>query len=157
MNSNVDNAYVIAAIALLSTIIGPILTATITAIHESMMYKKRFHIEHKFEAIERYLHAAGRYAFCLDYDDLKDWGDAVSEIFMYTPPEFWEDIQNLNTLINAKSNATTYASKEEYTPQIREAYLDLCERLADLNRSGQKHNKRKCQKPNKRVDNNNAE
>ena len=80
MDSGTILAITISAIALLSTIIGPMITARITCRHEERMYKKRFLTEHEHEAIERYLRIVGRYVFGKAYDDQKDLGEAFSEI-----------------------------------------------------------------------------
>lgn len=142
-------AITISAIALLSTIIGPMITASITCRHEERMYKKRFLTEHEHEAIERYLRIVGRYVFGKAYDDQKDLGEAFSEIYMYVPRELWGRIQLINDDIVSLLDAKDNEERKKLTTQLRESYLLLCEHLAPLRRSDEKKQKHRSKKNNK--------
>lgn len=143
-------AITISAIALLSTIIGPMITASITCRHEERMYKKRFLTEHEHEAIERYLQTVGRYAFGENYEDKKDLGNAISEIFMYAPSELWDDIKSINEqLINFMDSSYHSGDRKQQKIQLQKSYLSLCEKFASLRRSDEKKQKHRSKKNNK--------
>ena len=142
-------AIIISAVAVLSTIIGPMITAKITCMHEEKMYKKRFLTEHEHEAIERYLRIVGRYVFGKSYDDQKDLGEAFSEIYMYVPRELWGSIKLINDDIVSLLDAKTADERNRLTTQLRSSYLLLCEKLAPLRRSDEKDQKRRPEKNKK--------
>ena len=143
-------AIIISAVAVLSTIIGPMITAKITCEHEEKMYRKRFLTEHQHEAIERYLQTVGRYAFGENYEDLKDLGNAVSEIFMYTPPELWDDIKNINKQLMDFADSSYHTGERKHNKIIlRQSYFSLCEKFASLRRSDEKDQKRRPEKNKK--------
>lgn len=146
MNLENSLAITISAVAVISTVIGPVLTATITCLHESSMYKKRFLTEHEHEAIEKYLHTVGRFAFGEHYDDQKDFGEAISEIFMYAPKELWEDIQNINNDIIVLLATQTRSEKKPYISALQKSYLSLCEKFAPYRRSKKKYKYRRPKK-----------
>ena len=140
-------AIIISAVAVLSTIIGPMITAKITCVHEEKMYKKRFLTEHEHEAIERYLQTIGRYAFGENYEDKKDLGNAISEIFMYAPSELWGDIKNINAeLINFMDSSYSHGDRKQQKMQLQKSYLSLCEKFASLRRSDKKDQKHRPEK-----------
>lgn len=143
-------AIIVSAIALLSTIIGPMITAKITCRHEEKMYKKRFLTEHEHEAIERYLQTVGRYAFGENYEDKKDLGNAISEIFMYAPSELWDDIKSINEqLINFMDSSYHSGDRKQQKIQLQKSYLSLCEKFASLRRSDEKDQKHRSEKNKK--------
>ena len=142
MDTGTILAIIISAVAVISTIIGPMITAGITCRHEKTMYAKRFYIEHEHEVIELYLHVVGRFAFGKDYDDQKDLGDAISEIFMYAPKELWPDIQNINAKMMDLLHHHEYKEGLTLTDDLRTAYFDLCEKFASLRRSAEEDNQR---------------
>lgn len=143
-------AIIISAVAVLSTIIGPMITAKITCRHEEKMYKKRFLTEHEHEAIERYLQTVGRYAFGENYEDKKDLGNAISEIFMYAPKELWDDIKSINEqLTNFMVSSYHSGDREQQKARLCKSYLSLCEKFAALRRSDEQQ-KNKRSKKNKK-------
>ncbi len=150
MDSGTILAITISAIALLSTIIGPMITAKITCRHEEKMYKKRFLTEHEHQAIERYIQTVGRYAFGENYEDQKDLGNAISEIFMYAPKELWNDIKNINEqLIDFIDSSYHSGDRQQQKILFRKSYLSLCEKFAALRRSDEQQ-KNKRSKKNKK-------
>lgn len=142
-------AITISAVAVISTVIGPVLTAAITCLHESSMYKKRFIIEHENEAIEKYLHTVGRYAFGEHYDDKKDFGEAISEIFMYTPEELWDDIQKINAQIVSLLEIKLHSDRKPYVTELQKSYLVLCRKFAPYRRSTKKNKRRRTKQNGK--------
>lgn len=137
-------AITISAIAVISTVIGPVLTAAITCLHESSMYKKRFLTEHEHEAIEKYLRTVGRFAFGEHYDDQKDLGEAISEIFMYAPEELWTDIQKVNKDIISLLEIKSHNDRKPFVTDLQKSYLELCKRFAPYRRSTKKHKRRRA-------------
>ncbi|MBQ8836423.1 MAG: hypothetical protein IJ002_03040 [Clostridia bacterium] len=131
-------AIVISAAAFLTSIAGPFLTAHIQCKHEQKMYHKRFRIEHEHEVIERYLKTAGKYCFSLDYNDMRDFGEASAEIFMYAPKELWDDIKALNTQISVISRVGDYDKSKQLRTQLQESYLSLCENFSVLRRTSER-------------------
>lgn len=127
-------AIIISAAAFLTSVIGPCLSAYIQSKHEEKMYKKRFISEHEHEVIERYLKTAGKYSFSMDYNDMRDFGEASAEIFMYAPRELWKDIQELNTQISNISLCNDFQTKKSKNKQLQKSYLDLCEKFSDFRR-----------------------
>ena len=127
--------------AFILAVFGPAITAGITCLHETRMYKKRFVTEHRHEAIENYLKAAGR---CLFTDDpskeLQVFGEVSSEIFMYAPKALWDDIRKLNEMIIQMSNAEVYQQTQALREATQEKYLELCENFYPMRRgSKNKH------------------
>lgn len=139
MNLETSLAIVMSAIAVISTVAGPIITSAITCYHDSKQYRKRFLDEHKHEAIERYLRTIGRFAFGEHYDDQKDLGEAMSEIFMYSPEELWPDIQKINKDIVTLLEIKLYNDRKPLVTNLQNSYLELCKKFAPYRRSDKKH------------------
>lgn len=141
-------AIIISATAVLSSVIGPMITAAITCRHERKMYQKRLLLEHEHEVIERYLRTIGRYAFGNAREDQKDLGDAISEIFMYAPIELHADLQNINNLI-IELMSSNYDHAWQLRTKLRKSYLELCEKFAPYCRSEKTSKKRRSQSKKK--------
>lgn len=139
MNLETSLAIVMSAIAVISTVAGPIITSAITCYHDSKQYRKRFLDEHKHEAIERYLRTIGRFAFGEHYDDQRDLGEAMSEIFMYSPEELWPDIQKINKDIVTLLEIKLYNDRKPLVKNLQNSYLELCKKFAPYRRSDKKH------------------
>lgn len=137
MNIETLIAIIVTVIALLSTIIGPMITARRTCRHEKEMYKLRFYKEHEHEAIERYLRVVGRFAFGQHYDDQKDLGEALSEIFMYAPKELWDDIQSINDKIISILGIKSNSDRSVQMPGLQKSYVKLCRDFAPYRRSNE--------------------
>lgn len=135
MNTETLIAIIVSVIALLSTIIGPMITAWRTCKHEKEMYKLRFYKEHEHEVIERYLRVVGRFAFGQHYDDQKNLGEALSEIFMYAPEELWDDIQSINSEIISILNIKLNSDRNVHMPELQQSYIKLCRSFAPYRRS----------------------
>ena len=151
MDTGTTIAIIVSATAVLSTIIGPMITAKIKCKHEKDMYSKRFLVEHEHEVIERYLHIVGRFVFGKDYSDQKDLGDAISEIFMYVPKELWPDIRSINNQMVRLLRTRDQVEYVRYTDELRLAYFDLCEKFSDLRRSAEEDDQRFKRKKYKRM------
>ena len=142
-------AIIVAAIsgaAFLASIIGPYIAAKTTCNHEERMYRARFKTEHEHEVIERYLKAVGRLAFASDHNEMKDFGEASAEIFMYAPQELWSDIRDLNEQISDLCHAENYHQKKEQRIIIQVSYFALCEKFSNLRRESQEQNPRSHKK-----------
>ena len=149
MNIETLIAIIVSVIALLSTIIGPIITAKRTCNHEKEMYKLRFYKEHEHEVIERYLRVVGRFAFGQHYDDQKDLGEALSEIFMYAPKELWDDIQSINSKIISILNIKLNSDRNVHMPELQQLYVKLCKSFAPYRRSDEEYKRNRPGKNNK--------
>ena len=149
MNLETSLAIVMSAIAVISTIAGPIITSAITCYHDSKQYRKRFLDEHKHEAIERYLRTIGRFAFGEHYDDQRDLGEAMSEIFMYSPEELWPDIQKINKDIVTLLEIKLYNDRKPLVTNLQNSYLELCKKFAPYRRSDEEHKRNRTGKNNK--------
>ena len=137
-----DKDFWIAFAALVVASCGPLFTAFINAHHETVMYKKRNITEHQHSAVERYLSATGRYVFSHDYPDLKEFGAASSEIFMYAPEYLWEDIKELNDLIVKAHSCEDYHHRKHLSTEIQKKYLCLCEKFSNFGRQEQRSNRK---------------
>ena len=134
-------AIVIAGAAFVMSVVGPCLTAHITCKHESEMYDKRFKKEHEHDVIEQYLKAIGKYVFSPDCNDIKNFGEAVSEIFMYAPRTMWDDIKTLNQGVLHIASINNYEQRQIQKLSLQQSYLMLCENLSPLSRSSKKRKK----------------
>ena len=137
-----DKDFWITFAALVVASCGPLFTALVNVIHEEVMYKKRNVTEHRHDAVERYLSATGRYAFSHDYSDLKEFGAASSEIFMYAPKRLWGDIKMLNALIIEIHSCEDYYYKKSLSTEIQQKYLELCEKFSDFGRKKHRNNRK---------------
>ena len=90
---------IISGIALVVSVVSPVLTAAINNHHETKMYKLRFHDEHKAIVIENYLQAAGRCISAKDDIAFQNYGEAYGEIFFYAPESLWNKITSLDLYI----------------------------------------------------------
>ena len=132
----------IAGAAFVMSVIGPCLTAHITCKHESEMYDKRFKKEHQHDVIEQYLKSIGKYVFSPDLNNVENFGEAVSEIFMYTPLEIREDIKTLNQGVLHVASIQDYEQRQMQKLALQPTYLALCEKLSSLSRTSKSKKKR---------------
>ena len=128
----------IALAALIVAACGPLITALITAKHESFMYKTKYVDEHKHEVVEKYLKSVGRFLFSLDHNDLKEFGASSSEIFMYAPKNLWDDIKKINEAIFKISSCSDYEEKKNLCKKSKLLFYELCENFADFSRKEQR-------------------
>lgn len=127
---------VISIAAFVTAVLGPLGTALIQSKHENKMYQNRFYTEHKQEVIENYIKAVGRYVFSDTWDDKRNFGEASAEIFMYTPPELWDDIKEINLQLSIMSTVCEDSNQfKQRQRKIQEAYFSLCEKFHRLNRN----------------------
>ena len=136
-------AIVIAAAAFVTSVGGPCLTAHITCKHESEMYDKRFKKEHEHDVIEQYLKSIGKFVFCPDLKNIENFGEAVSEIFMYTPPAIWEDIKSLNQDILRVASIQDYEQRQTQKLALQPSFLALCEKLSSISRISKSQKKKR--------------
>ena len=136
MESHEKLTLIIAGAAFLAPIVGPIITAILTNFHDHFVYKRRFVTEHKHEAIERYLKAAGRFVFTFGSVEYYEFGESASEIFMYAPKKLWKDIQNLNDKIseNYPGKHMNGGMPPEIRADLQSEYLRLCEKFSKYRR-----------------------
>lgn len=135
-------AIVIAGAAFVMSVVGPCLTAHITCKHESEMYDKRFKKEHEHDVIEQYLKSIGKYVFSPGCNDIENFGEAVSEIFMYAPRTMWEDIKSLNQNVLRVASIADYEQRQHQKLALQQSYLMLCENLSPLSRVSGNRKKR---------------
>lgn len=92
----------IAAIALLISIISPILTAIINNHYKIKEYKSEFYEKHRAEVIERYLNSVGSTLYRQDLDDIREYGRSFAEIYLYVPSYLWDTLDKIGFEISEK-------------------------------------------------------
>ena len=127
-------ALVLSIAALAFSVAGPIITAVIKRNHERDMFKNKFELKHRHDAIEKYLKSAGRCVFTGDHNDIRDFGEASAEIFMYAPSELWTDIRNLNDGISELTSLSDHNQIRKEKQYLQSTYLSLCEKMSNLRR-----------------------
>lgn len=93
----------IAAIALLISIISPILTAIINNHYKIKEYKSEFYEKHRAEVIERYLNSVGSTLYRQDLDDIREYGRSFAEIYLYVPSYLWDTLDKIGFEISEKN------------------------------------------------------
>ena len=138
---------IIAAAALLLSILSPVISAWITGRyslkqkrlelqHQRELHDSDFYERHRAEVIERFVRAAGALVEWEDSSTKKEFGEASGEIYLYVSPSLWGDIDEFHTAMDTRDQ------------QARFLYLDLCQ---DLSREAvRKPDKQRC--PDKQVD-----
>lgn len=119
---------IIAATAVLLSILSPFITAAITARnnlklqklqfkHDLEIRNAEFYTRHRADVIERFIRSAGAMIEWEDPATAKEFGTASGEIYLYVSPSLW---QNIDSLLAAMRTSTA---------QARDEYLDLCKLL----------------------------
>lgn len=91
----IDWSLVIAAAALLVSVLSPTLTAIVNNHHE---YKKRisdFEQEHRIAAIEAYVRSTGAVCGNGTNESFAQYGAHCGEIYLYVPKELWPKIDTI--------------------------------------------------------------
>lgn len=103
---------IVAFLALIFSIISPILTAWITgrykikklkiSVQEKITLQNiEYYEKHKTEVIENFLKSAGQCILNKDNNNLKEFGASIPEIYLYVDESYWKEIDNLIKCINA--------------------------------------------------------
>lgn len=126
---------VISIIALLGSILSPIITAKINRHYDIEEQKLKFYNTHRAEVIENFISALGAKIEVTDVHMDLDFGKSFGEIYLYTSPELWDDIDNLVNTIDSLS------LKEK-----RLKFSDLCKKLNQHNPRNEYGGKKKNKK-----------
>lgn len=102
-----DWTLIIVAIALIISVLSPIITSMLNHLHEKNMWALSSAAERKNIAISNYIQKAG---LALKRDGniyVKEYGEAYGEIFLYAPENLWEDIEKLDYYITNRQHDST--------------------------------------------------
>ncbi|MBS7175892.1 hypothetical protein [Massiliimalia timonensis] len=113
----IDSTITLAFLVSLIAFISPIATTILNNRHQAKMKKEEMFIKRKLEVIENYLSNVGK-TLGDSRHNLVDLGTYAGEIFLYTPTEFWEDIEELNRLIFAHENQLAFPKFQELSKRL---------------------------------------
>lgn len=110
---------IISSISLFASFASPLLTAAIKNRHELKMYNLGFFVQHRAEAIERYIASVGAVIHGSCDEDLREYGTHLGEIYLYVPERLWLQIEQIDLAIRAKQ-------RENAADRL----FDLCQELS---------------------------
>ena len=113
----IDSTITLAFLVSLIAFISPIATTILNNRHQAKMKKEEMFIKRKLEVIENYLSNVGK-TLGDSRHNLVDLGTYAGVIFLYTPTEFWEDIEELNRLIFAHENQLAFPKFQELSKRL---------------------------------------
>jgi len=87
-------------------------------LHQSKIKKQELFVKRKIEAIENYLSSVGKFIGNSNWDTLEDFGVYAGEVYLYTPSEFWDSIEELNELIFNKDFKQARPKFHELSKQL---------------------------------------
>lgn len=90
---------VLSIVALVSSVLSPVLVAFVNLINEHAVFRRKFHFEHKVEVIERYISSAGEAIFSRSEDSRAAFGRVCGEIYLYLPSGYWKMADELRNAI----------------------------------------------------------
>lgn len=129
---------IVALIAAISAIIAPTITAIVNNIHQSRMRKIELYEEKRISAINDYVALVSRFLQNTTYDNASDMGNAMNAIFLYAPQHTWDDIKELNHLVDTDNFAEAKAKLADVAMLLSPCVM-------------KRHNRRKKNKNNKNV------
>lgn len=119
METTVTLAAIISAIALLSSILSPVLVALINNRHLRKTAELNFYVQHRAEAIENYLSAAGEAIHDPSDKALPNYGKYAGEIYFHIPERLWYQVDQI-----------TLALQTDDLDNARGHFRTLCKELA---------------------------
>lgn len=114
----IDSTITLAFLVSLVAFISPIVTTILNNLHQSKIKKQELFVKRKIEAIENYLSSVGKFIGNSNWDTLEDFGVYAGEVYLYTPSEFWDSIEELNELIFNKDFKQARPKFHELSKQL---------------------------------------
>ena len=87
---------VIAAIALVVSVLSPIFTAILNNRYQLKLKRIEFNLQHRAEVIEGYIRTAGKATKSPTYENISDFGKYANEIYLYLDDSFWPYLDTIN-------------------------------------------------------------
>ena len=100
----------IAGIALVVSVVSPVLTAISNNRFHLKLMRKEFYHKHRAEVIEGYLSSAGQIIYSASSENLAAFGKFSHEIYLYADASMWDDIKELNEILSPLSQ-NVYSNK----------------------------------------------
>ena len=131
-------SWIIAGIALVSSILSP---AIVAVINNKYQLKREVLIPHenrKIEVYENYLQCVGKRLYNKLNSCEEEYAELYSTIWIYLPKEHREKIERMNTLLAdlGKSSSEEYKSKKE---EAKNFHTNLCQILGDYSQKSKYH------------------
>lgn len=113
-----EPSIVISAIALVVSVISPVLTTLVNNYQRNKEFEQEFFTKHRAEVIERYINSVGSFARTGDLTFLAEYGKSYGEIFLYVDKSLWPKLDNINELLKTRRSL-----------DVMDVLVDLCKAL----------------------------
>lgn len=111
LDNTITWAMIISGIALLSSIISPLITALINNHYQSKLKEKEFSYSTKIKIYHEYIEVTSREILISGISD--NYKKIYPKIFLYTPPKIWNKIEELNNIIEKEKSEQIFCNKDE--------------------------------------------
>lgn len=111
---------VISGIALVVSVLSPVLTTILTNWHQDKMWARNNYFIHKSDVIEQYVKSTGIALKQQTVDTLETYGSSYGAVFFYAPTEAWPLIEQIDNAILSRG----------VTDETSKVFAELCKILS---------------------------
>ena len=112
---------IIAGISLVASVSSAVVAPLVNNHYQRKSFEIEYYVKHRSEVIENYLKCCGAYLYCQGHAQAEKYGQALSEIYMYVPEEYWgeidaldKQISDIKTRLSVESSVATRAALTQY-------------------------------------------
>lgn len=90
---------IVALVAAVAAIIAPVLSSFINNHYQLKVKSLELYEERRIKVINNYVSSVSKCIQSASGENIKEMCETFNSIFLYTSPELWDDLKNLNDLI----------------------------------------------------------